>query len=110
MRNMKYNIKFSAIAEQNLQQITAYIAKDSLKHAQEWLKNAKNRIHTLGTFPAAHAYAPEHFYIDFDVRQTVLGTYRILFTIKENTVFILTIRQGAQRGLHLDELKDIAKQ
>lgn len=43
--------------------------------------------------------APENRDSREEVRQYLFGRYRVLYTIRERTVFILTIRHGTRRFL-----------
>jgi len=58
--------------------------------------------------PRGSSLAPESEYVDFEVRQTFLGPYRILFTIrdKDSLVYILSVRHGARRFIPPSELGD----
>jgi plasmid stabilization system protein ParE len=44
----------------------------------------------------------------FEVRQTFVGRYRVLFTIRDEDalVYVLTVRHGARREMPPDELRE----
>ena len=57
--------------------------------------------------PMACGLAPEDDVSGHEIRQLLFGKYRVLFTIEETKVFILTVRHGARRFLTADEVTDI---
>ena len=57
--------------------------------------------------PEACGFAPENDYASCEVRQMLFGQYRVLFTIREQIVFLLTIRHGARKLIAGDEIDAI---
>jgi plasmid stabilization system protein ParE len=80
-----------------------YKAQDAPAIAQQWAIGLMKAITSLETFPARCALAPENRYFPQEIRHLLYGKgrsiYRILFTINDDTVFILHIRHGAQDTL-----------
>lgn len=61
--------------------------------AQEWYSEIKTSIlKLLGQFPLSQPIAPDNHEYNVEVRQMVVGRYRVLFTIKGRKVVILHIR------------------
>jgi plasmid stabilization system protein ParE len=60
-------------------------------------------IASLAEFPKRCPLAPENSAFPFEVRQLLYGkkphTYRILFTIEGQTVYVLHIRHGRRAAL-----------
>jgi hypothetical protein len=55
--------------------------------------------------------AAENEHVDFEVREILFKTrrgsfYRILFTIRENTVFVLHVRGSGQEFVAATEIRD----
>jgi plasmid stabilization system protein ParE len=52
----------------------------------------------LDASPERCVVAPESESIEaFEIRQLLVGNYRVLFTIRERTVFVLHIRHGSRK-------------
>lgn len=101
---MAYIIKFSARAFRDIDSIVTYIQADSSANATRWRKRLKQKLLSLCTMPEACGYAPENDDTQSEVRQLLFGSYRVLFTVTENTVFLLTIRHCSRRNIAGDEL------
>jgi plasmid stabilization system protein ParE len=68
------------------------------KEAQKWVKELRNAVRTqLGTVPFALPLAPESEAFHKEIRQMIIGRYRVLFTIDGRKVHVLHIR-GAFAG------------
>ncbi|HEY9608185.1 MAG TPA: hypothetical protein V6C93_02410 [Allocoleopsis sp.] len=68
-------------------------------------------IATLQEKPRRCALAVEHEIFPEEVRQLLYGKfknmYRVLFTIRDITVYVLYVRHSAQAPLTLDDLDDL---
>lgn len=61
--------------------------------ARLWLRELYTAVfRRLATFPLSCSLAPENKELDVEVRQLILGRYRILFTIEDDLVRVLYIR------------------
>lgn len=56
--------------------------------------------------PGSFELAPESQDATIEVRQLLYGRYRILYTVRGSTVFVLTVRHGARQFMALEELED----
>ena len=65
------------------------------------------RLQSLTRMPEAWGLAPENEFSRHEVRQMLFRNYRILFAVRERTVFIQTVRHGAREFLDADELDAI---
>lgn len=65
---------------------------------------SRKKLISLTTMPEACGLAPENHHTLCEVRQLLFGQYRILFTIRDHTVFLLSIRHGARKEITGDEL------
>ncbi|WP_107806395.1 helix-turn-helix domain-containing protein [Nodularia spumigena] len=74
-------------------------------------KKGRNAIATLQENPRRCNLAVEHEIFPEEVRQLLYGKskniYRLLFTIRDTTVYILYVRHSAQAPLTLDELEKL---
>ncbi len=102
---MAFTIEFTERARRDLEEIVAHIQSDSPVNATRWRVKLQERLKSLHTFPEACGLAPENEYSGIEIRQLLHGQYRVLMTIRENTVFILTIRHGARRFIPTGEIE-----
>jgi ParE toxin of type II toxin-antitoxin system, parDE len=69
-----------------------------------------NAIATLQEKPLRCSLSIEHEVFSEDVRQLLHGkdknTYRVLFTIRESTVYVLFVRHSSQASLTADDLEE----
>jgi plasmid stabilization system protein ParE len=74
--------------------------------AEKWLWGISKAVTSLSKFPERCPISPESEAFDIVVRQLIHGkkpyTYRILFSIQEEKVYILRVRSTRQQRL-LDE-------
>ena len=68
------------------------------REARQWARQVKSAVfEQLGVVPKAFPLAPENDEFSEDIRQMIVGRYRVLFTIKGREVHVLHIR-GAYVG------------
>jgi plasmid stabilization system protein ParE len=90
----RYNVEFSEIAESELVEsilwgIDFWGEEAAFRWVREFKRKAQNQ---LARFPLAQPFAPESELVDGEVRQLIIGRYRILFEIVDKTVNILHIK------------------
>ena|ERR1017187_2054963 len=95
-------------AEEGLRDAYLFVRRDSAVAARRWAKGAKRAIRPLSRFPARCPIAPESREFDRPIREPFYGsgnrgTYRILFTIIDRTVFVLHVRHGSMQPLLTEE-------
>jgi plasmid stabilization system protein ParE len=77
--------------------------------ALRWARTLRAKINSLKTSPERCPIDPDSEIYGEEVRVLLhgkrSGVYRVLFTIRANTVHVLTVRHSAQRSL-ADELAD----
>jgi plasmid stabilization system protein ParE len=99
-----YQIILQPEAYEGMESAYQYIEQDSPERARVWATGLMTAINSLSTFPARCPLTPEDEFFAQEIRQLLYGKgrgmYRVLFTIKGNTVSILHIRHGAQQTLH----------
>ncbi|HYN25797.1 MAG TPA: type II toxin-antitoxin system RelE/ParE family toxin [Pyrinomonadaceae bacterium] len=75
------------------------------REAQNWLRQLRKAVsQQLAVVPKAFPQAPEDEEFSEEIRQMVVGRYRVLFTIKGRKVHVLHVR-GAYVGAS-DQLED----
>jgi plasmid stabilization system protein ParE len=101
---MTYKVIVTPEANQGLHDGYLFIRKDSLEAARRWAKGARRSIRALSRFPNRCSVAPESREFERPIRELFYGsgnrgTYRILFTIIDRTVFVLHVRHGSMQQL-----------
>src|SRR5437016_6409252 len=90
----RYDVEFSDIAETELiESIIWGIEVWGEEATFRWVRDFRNKARQqLSRFPLGQALAPESGLDEGEVRQLILGRYRVLFEVIGKTVNILHIR------------------
>lgn len=75
-----------------------------------WSDAIYDQIETLADFPESNALSVENNDFPYEIRDKLVGlgsrpSYRAVFTIKDNTVFVLTVRRSAQDVLRPSDVE-----
>ena len=105
---MTYRVIIMPRAESDLRTIYGYIRDQAPRAASNWLKRARQAAKSLARYPERCPFAPESASFDEPIRQLLFGsgsrgTYRFLFTVLEDTVYVLHVRHGSMLLLSPDE-------
>ncbi len=73
----------------------------SVEQALEWSDAVYDQLETLVDFPESNGLSAENGEFPYEIRDKLVGlgarpTYRAVFTIKDDTVYVLSVRRGAQ--------------
>jgi plasmid stabilization system protein ParE len=103
---MKCAVEVTDTAEAELDAAYRWLRDEySPAYAARWREGLLDAAGTLETLPERCPLAPEARTFRRRIRQLVYGkrhgAYRILFEIRDRTVFVLHIRHGARRQLNL---------
>ena len=93
---MLYRIEIAPEAGKEIEDIYLYIAGDSTDHAARWYFAIHDKIQTLKDSPNRCPVAFESRFYDYEIRNLIVGSYRVLFRVQEKTVQILHVKHGAQ--------------
>jgi len=100
---MKFRVEVTQAAQDQIRRIFIQYKQDFPSLADSWLKGLFKTLDTLKQFPNRCPLAPENDEFSEEVRQLLYGkrsnAYRILFTVEQNTVYILHVRHHAQARL-----------
>ena len=88
----KVNIPPSVSAE--LEDIFEFIARDSMTNAVRWYLKVQEKILSLKENPRRCPIAIESRYRSYEIRRLIVGQYRVLFRIRDDTVEVLHVRHG----------------
>ena len=86
-------LEFSDEAEQDLEQITDYIARDNPRRALSFIRELRTRCEELLDTPNGFAIVPR--YERYDIRRRVHGNYLIFYRVETAKVVIVHILHGA---------------
>jgi plasmid stabilization system protein ParE len=100
---MKYKVLVTEQAHAEADSAFKWIENSSPQNAYEWFNGLVDAIETLETMPERCVTAPESEEVGRVIRQRFHGKFRILFSIEEQTVYVLHIRHGHQRHLSKDK-------
>jgi plasmid stabilization system protein ParE len=105
---MTYRVIIVPRAESDLGTIYRYIRDQAPRASASWLKRARKAAKSLAHYPERCPLAPESASFDEPIRQLLFGsgsrgTYRFLFTVVEETVYVLHVRHGSMLPLSPDE-------
>ena len=95
----QYQIVILPDAEKDLEASYLYIKEDSPNNALSWYQDIYTKIQTLSSLPLRCPLAPENDYFEEEIRHLIVKSYRVLFTINNDTVFILHARHGHQQWI-----------
>jgi addiction module RelE/StbE family toxin len=85
-------IRFSPRARTDLRRIAHRIAVDNPEAARRWVHKLEERARLAGRSPRLGRKVPE---VDReDIREAIVGNYRIVYVVQAKTVDILTIFEG----------------
>ena len=94
-------VLWTQLAYKRLEDIYGYIEKDSPENAIRWSDKLLKKLATIKGFPRAGRAVPE---VDAaSVRELIYGNYRIVYKIRDEAAYILTIRHFKQI-LPIDEI------
>ena len=101
---MTFRVETTATAVQDADTALSWLlSKDAGKAGVLWFEALQEAVASLAEFPLRCTMAPESKLFPYEVRQLFYGrapnVYRILFTVKEKTVYVLHIRHGRRRPL-----------
>jgi plasmid stabilization system protein ParE len=101
---MTFRVETTIEAEHDADDILTWLLSEYAgETGMRWFEALGDAIASLAEFPARCALAPENEVFPFEVRHLLYGrkphVYRILFTIKDQTVYVLHIRHGRRQPL-----------
>ena len=86
-----------------------WAAHHSVEQAARWFHAIHEQLKSLSEFPERNGLSAENDHFPFEIHDKLLGlgsrpSYRAVFTIKGDTVYVLTVRRAAQDTLRPDEV------
>ncbi len=97
----RYAVELTDAARASIAAYARYIAVDGKapKEAERWLEGIWDAVDSLEDWPRRCPTAEEDAYVGYDVRQLVIHSHLLLFTVDHDrrTVWVLALRHGHQR-------------
>jgi addiction module RelE/StbE family toxin len=90
----KIKLVWSSEAKRDLKSIKEYISRDKPQTARSFVKKLKDHARKLETSPELGAVLEEAKHLN--LREIVVGNYRIIYKYDGNTVRIVTVCHGAR--------------
>ncbi len=92
----KFQVRIARQAENDLAEIWAYIAGDSVDDANQFILKLEKRMKTLANSPRRCSLVPENEILGTRYRHLILGKYRAVYRVSVKTVYILRVIHGAR--------------
>jgi len=90
---MRYSVIFTRSAEDDLDAIAEFIARDNPRAAHEWIATIKDRIDSLSSHPERNRRRPQ---LGRGYRILVVGTYLVVYRIERDSVYVMRVFQGSR--------------
>ena len=88
-------VRWSPQAAQDLDAIISFISRDSSAYARIFVVDVFEALDRIGTFPKSDRIVPE--LSDPNVREVILGSYRVIYCLKADHAGLVTIHHGARQ-------------
>lgn len=87
-------VRWTLQASDDLDSIAQFIAKDSPQYARLFVSDVFQAVERLGDFPKSGRIVPE--LNDSQIREVILGDYRLVYRFRAKLVEMLTVYHGAR--------------
>jgi len=87
-------IRWTAQAVADLEAIRDYVARDSAKYATLLIERLIASLDRVSQYPEIGRIVPE--YQRPDIREVILGSYRVVYRLHAGTAEVLTVFHGAR--------------
>ena len=92
----RYRVEIARSAERDLLGIYDYIERDSQQRAVKWFLEIERQIRALARSPKRCPVIPESEEIGREYRHLIHGSYRTIFRIEGEAVYVLRVVHGAR--------------
>lgn len=110
---MTFEIQIAEAAHDDITRNAVWWAEHhSYDQAIRWRDAIYQQLESLRKAAERHALAVENPQFNYDLREKLVGLgnqrgYRALFTIREQTVYVLAIHRATQGTVHPDDLPSV---
>ncbi len=88
-------IRWTEPADEDLTDIRAFIARDSRRNANRFIRRIRDAVKYLARFPESGSLVPE--FEDVQLREIFVGNYRIIYNFDGREILIHMVIHGARR-------------
>jgi plasmid stabilization system protein ParE len=101
---MTHRVIVTPAAENDLRTAYRYIRSQAPRAARDWIRRARLSAKSLARHPERCPLAPESVSFNLPIRELLFGsgnrgTYRFLFVVLDQSVYILHVRHGSMLPL-----------
>lgn len=104
---MAFQVSLTQQAKNEIDTAYSWLKELNPDYADNWFRGLMNTIATLQEKPRRCPLALEADVFTEELHQLIYGKlrnkYRVLFTIREDTVFVLHIRHSSQSPLNIED-------
>ncbi|AFZ25355.1 plasmid stabilization system protein [Cylindrospermum stagnale PCC 7417] len=105
---MAFQVRTTEAADAQIEAAYLWLRDYNPAYADQWFRGLMNAIASLQEKPRRCALVSEREVFSEEVRQLFYGksrsTYRILFAIRDDTVYVLYVRHSSQALLTTDDV------
>ena len=107
---MNYRVVILSRAEADIEANARWWADyHSVEQSVRWLDAMHEQLRSLSQFPQSNGLSAEHQEFPYEIRDKLLGlgpcpSYRAVFTVKDDVVYVLTVRRAAQDAVQMNEI------
>ena len=99
----RFDVIISPSAEADIAESYVWgLAEWGEEQSAAWVQKLRRAINKLETFPLRCPIAPESAELGVEVRQLIVGRYRVLFVVIEQTVLVSHVRGAFVENNRLD--------
>ena len=105
---MEFQVKLTANAKREIETAYLWLKQNNPVYADQWFRFLMNAITTLQDKPRRCALARENDDFPEEIRQFIFGKsknkYRIIFTIRDDMVYVVYFRHSSQSSISFNVL------
>ena len=87
-------VRWTQQAADDLEAVCLFISRDSPRYAAVFADRVLHATHQLANFPRLGRMVPE--VRDESIRELLVGSYRVIYALRNDAVQILTVHHGAR--------------
>ena len=92
----KYTVRLLPVAEEDLDEIVAYVALDNLEAALKLAERIESDLATLSSFPELGRIPRDSDLREVGYRYLIVVNYLVFYTVEKRTVIVHRILHGAR--------------
>ena len=91
---MAWQVKWTEVAQDDLDKIASYIAKDSENYAAAFVREVLDAARSLEQLAQRGRMVPE--WHDMSIRELIVRNYRLIYQLEQPTASIIGVVHGAR--------------